>query len=203
MHKAGWLLALFLVLQIPLLGGCSAENALPATTTEAAKRRPAFDYPESTTGADGSTISGEERQAVSVVVELVNAYNAKDAARIRAIDWRVKDDSQDELEKKFVHLIAYHLHSLEILSATPEQINARIVYSTEFNTPSETGPLVSWRRAKVALIYQGRWAVLDIIPDALSTYATIQVVEDAAKRYGVRDLRYWKGLVKVSRPPWL
>ncbi|HMM21020.1 MAG TPA: hypothetical protein PKA10_09775 [Selenomonadales bacterium] len=188
MARLRFLTGFILMGALMLVLGALGEAAEPAGKTAA------FEYPSAYVAGDGSQVSGEERQAVTLVVKAFDAYNKNDPSLIKQADWRYLDMKDEEVRAKFAPVGGFRLHDVKVDKAAPDSLTTYILYSWEMAGDKNRYYAV----ALVSLAYRDNaWGIVDTValPDSDNQELARQAAK-AGKRFGAADLREWKGLLK-------
>lgn len=179
-------LMMFFVTLAVLFGGYLAE--VQAAPFEG------FIYPAPVLASDGSRISGEERQAISVMVEGFAAYNSDDPKLVKGIHWWLQPVNDKDVTAALVRSGIYRLHSVEVLEASADRMKIVALFSRE--VPDAQGGMISFNRGVFSLHYKhGVWGIASYQSiENKDVFSMIEAWEKAFRHYGVNDLSQWSGL---------
>jgi hypothetical protein len=155
-----------------------------------------FVYPDRFVAADGSPISGEERQAITVMVEGFAAYNSDDPKQIKDIHWWLRPVKDRDVTSALARSGIYRLHQVEILDASADRMKIVALFSRE--VPDAQGGMISFNRGVFTLRYKdGTWGITGYqAMEDKDIFALLTAWEKASQHYGVDDLSQWSGLAK-------
>jgi len=156
----------------------------------------AFAYPDGLIASDGSPISGEERQAIRVMVEGFEAYNSDDPKQVKSIHWWLRPVKDKDVTAALVRGGIFRLHEVEIVEASADRLNIVALFSRE--VPDAQGSMISFNRGVFTLQYKcGNWGITGYrAMEDKDIFAMIAAWEKASQHYGVKDLSQWSGLAK-------
>jgi hypothetical protein len=169
-----------------LLGGFTAGGQ--------AAPHESFPYPNAFAASDGSLISGEERQAITVMVEGFKAYNSDDPTQIKRIHWWLQPVKDRDVTAALVRSGIYRLHGVKIMDASADRLKIVALFSRE--VPDAQGSLISFNHGVFTLQYKnGVWGIIGYqAMDDKDIFTMIDTWAKAARHYGVNDLSLWSGL---------
>ncbi|MDR3563248.1 MAG: hypothetical protein P4N59_17700 [Negativicutes bacterium] len=157
----------------------------------------AFIYPDSWTADDGSPVSGEERQAITVMAAGFEAYNSGDSKQVKAIHWWLRPVQDKDVIAALVRGGLYRLHAVDVVESAGDRMKVVALYSREV-ADAQGGSMLGFSRGEYTLLYRdGVWGITGY--KALEDKDVFALIVDwtkAAKRYGVNDLSHWGGLVR-------
>ena len=153
--------------------------------------------PASVSAADGSVVTGAERQAILSLVSFFEACNAKDGDKVRKINWTLQNRSEEELANGLFAARNYVLHDVEIIASTSDTISASMLYSCEMQLPNTIGKTINHSRTFVDFSYvsSNEWKITGAKSNpGLSIIEQLQAERKAALKYGTSDLSKWSSI---------
>jgi tetratricopeptide (TPR) repeat protein len=140
--------------------------------------------------ADGSAISGQERQAIRTGVRLMAAYSSKDPRQIREIDVRTRTAPDSQVAAVFANTKDWTLHAVEVVAYKNGVITARLVVSHEVTGSGRVGKTINHTAYIYRLAYvEGMWRAIQVTDEiGKDLFDTIKIAGQAAKRFGTENL---------------
>lgn len=171
-----------------LLGGYTAGGQ--------AASRESFVYPDGFIASDGSSISGVERQAITVMVEGFEAYNSDDPKLVKNIHWWLLPVKDKDVTSALVRSGIYRLHEVKVLDAASDLMKIEVLFSRE--VPDAQGSMISFNRGVFILQYRGgSWGITGYrAMEDKDIFAMLTAWDKASRHYGVKDLSLWNGLAE-------
>jgi hypothetical protein len=153
------------------------------------------------TANDGSSIVAEEREMIRALVPFFVAITKKDARMIKAINPAARNMTDEQLLSNLDSVKSYTLAGVEGVTFDGEKLKAKIIYSSEIIEPGTGSRNVALFQSDVELIRErntwviSEWNQVTGSSNDMEYFREIVTkMEQAEKRYGVKDLSTWNGL---------